>query len=103
MWHFCDTASGMSGSALLTSDNVVRGNHAHGNWVTSRNGAPVLTSKLYDAVYTWSGLRNQKAFVCTASTACPCSSITNPSQRALCWFINFKGCFRSALENANRA
>jgi hypothetical protein len=92
----------MSGSSFLLPSNVVLGVHAHGNWVSSRNGGAVLKDKLYDAVYSWAGLANQQAFVCSASNACPCSSQTNPSQRAICWFINFKGCLRLALESANR-
>ncbi|GAX24115.1 hypothetical protein FisN_9Hh368 [Fistulifera solaris] len=102
IWHFCDTVAGMSGSSFLLPNNVAVGVHAHGNWVSSRNGGAVLKDQLFDSVYTWAGLADQRAFVCSASNACPCSSQTNPSQRAICWFINFRGCLRLALESANR-
>lgn len=57
--HFCDTAGGMSGSAVLANENIALGDHAYGfsdqNNVPIANGATMMETDYFDAILDWSG------------------------------------------------
>lgn len=93
----------MSGSALLTSDNIALGNHVGGS--SGANVGPVMRREMFDAVYTWAGLANQTQLSCrppdsVSQNQCPCPSGGNPWNQILCWFLNIQGCLRVGKLNA---
>jgi V8-like Glu-specific endopeptidase len=59
-YHYCDTYGGMTGSAVLTADNEVLGEHSIGftdptnDNIGVYNGAVLLEGPMYDAIYDFS-------------------------------------------------
>lgn len=94
----------MSGSALLTRENIALGNHAGSS--SGANVGPVMSKDMFDAVYTWADLANQTQQGClpvdnAVKNECPCSGGGgNPWNQILCWFLNIQGCLRVARPNA---
>lgn len=93
----------MSGSALLTSSNIVLGVH-NVELITNRtNGAIVLSARTFDSVYQWAGLATQTPLDCqTKAKVCPCAQFAgNRRQRVICWIRNYEECLAS-LQNRAR-
>ncbi|GAX24111.1 hypothetical protein FisN_9Hh364 [Fistulifera solaris] len=103
-YHYCDTFGGNSGSAVITSGNVVIGEHAYGfydkNNVALNNGAVMLTGQLYDSVYDWAGLGiSQEAcgFIAGPEPSADCACTKFEDRwfiQTVCFILNRDTCFR---------
>jgi hypothetical protein len=93
--HYCDTEAGMSGTAVLSSQNQILGVHNMG--FGNANGAVMFSRINFDFVYQAAGLANQEPLNCQLrSTFCPCAQYTNNRRsRVRCWIRNFAACLSS--------
>lgn len=93
IYHTCDTMAGMSGSALVTSGNVILGVHTGWHQIlvdgvrTTINGGTVLTPEYFESISSWAKLTNQ------SPQACICAEASSRRiRRLICALRNFSAC-----------